>query len=423
MRPKDRPSLSPTQVRAQAYAEERAGRIWRAIALLKEAVERGPDDWTNVRILADLLTRAGQRKAANEHYRRLAQNCELDQLHAQAIAVWKRILANEPESSGAHLKLGELYALAGLRADARQHYGAALAQYRKGGRAREVAQVEARLARLDEASSGEWPASGPPPLSLEQAAGREEAAVDADFVKESLLQSRLFRRYGLRVQARARLDAILARIPDHLEARRELCDLLAETGQKEEAREEERLLKALSKIAPEPAGEPAAAPPAREEPAARAEEPVSRPPEREARGDAGHQIGRDDYEARYSLGIAYREMGLLDEAVAELQLAAADPGRLAQCASMLAECYVEQEKPALAVKWLEKGLAAPGLPAQQRRGLRYHLAAACEACGEGSRALGIYRELQEEEAGFRDVAEKVRRLSEAMDPPTRPEAG
>ena len=166
---------SATQVRAQAFAEERAGRIWRAIALLQDAVERGPDDWTTLRKLADLLTRAGQPAAANAHYRRLAQNCELDQLHTQAIAVWKRILSNEPESAGAHLKLGELYALAGLRADSRQHYEAALARYRQSARTREVAQIEARLARLDavsSAASGRCPPRPPSPCSRPRAATR-----------------------------------------------------------------------------------------------------------------------------------------------------------------------------------------------------------------------------------------------------------
>ncbi len=400
MKPRSGTVLSATQLRAQAYAEERAGRIWRAIALLQEAVERGPDDWTNVRKLADLLTRAGQRMVANEHYRRLAQNCELDRLHPQAIAVWKRILSNEPQSASAHLKLGELYALVGLRADSRKHYEAALARYRQSARAREVAQLEARLARLDEVSSSESAASAVPPLSPEQAAGREETpeVADAEFVKESLLQARLFRRYGLPVQARARLDALLARFPDHPEARRALGDLLREAGPPEEAREQEPTL--------EPPRVPSA-PEARAAPA----EPVPAAPEREARGDVGHQISRDDYEARYNLGVAYREMGLLDEAIAELQLAAGDQARLVECASMLAECFVEQERPARAVKWLEKGLAAPGLPAPKRRALQYDLAAAYEACGETSRALAIYSELQAEDAGFRDVEDKVRRLS------------
>jgi tetratricopeptide (TPR) repeat protein len=405
--------ISATQVRAQAYAEERAGRTWRAIALLQEAVERGPDDWTNVRKLADLLTRAGEPTAANEHYRRLAQNCELDQLNTQAIAVWKRILSNEPQSASARLKLGELYALVGLRADSRKHYEAALARYRQEKRAREVAQIEARLARLDEVSSPEGAVSAAPPLSPEQAAGREETpeVVDAEFVKESLLQARLFRRYGLWVQSRARLDALLARFPDHPEARRELRELLREAGPPEEAREQGASV------------ELPRAPTAKEGKAAPPEEPVPAASERGRQDEAGYQMGRDDYEARYSLGVAYREMGLLDEAIAELSLAAADESRLADCASQLAACFVEQDMPRRAVTWLEKGLGAPGLAASRRRGLEYDLAAAYEACGEASRALELYSALQTEDAGFRDVEDKVRRLSKATDPPAPGHAG
>ncbi|HXK09473.1 MAG TPA: tetratricopeptide repeat protein [Vicinamibacteria bacterium] len=445
MKPGDRTALSAAQIRAQAYAEEREGRIWRAIALLKEAVDRGPDDWTSVRKLADLLTRAGQPKAANEQYRRLAQNCELDQLHMQAIAVWKRILSNEPRSASAHLKIGELYALAGLRADARKHYASALAWYRDSGRDHEANQVAARLAGLGEASGPEGTSSAVPPLTPEQAAGQDEEPLvdESEFVADHLMQARLFRRYGLRVQARARLETLLARLPDHLEARRELRDLLHESGRQEEAREQDRLLPRPEEKGPEPAlapeprpspeppppvagpmagpaedriAEAIAAPPPPEEPRPA---PTEGPPraDGEAPDEAVRQMGRDDYETRYNLGIAYREMGLLDEAIAELQLAAASPARLVDCASMLAECFAEQARPAYAVKWLEKGLAAPGLTAPRRRALRYQLAACHEASSETSRAIEIYEELQLEEAGYRDVADRIRRLTQPNDAP------
>jgi tetratricopeptide (TPR) repeat protein len=441
MKPQGGADLSAAQVRARAYAEERAGRTWQAIGILQESVERGPDDWTNIRMLADLLSRTGQRAAANEHYRRLAQNCELDGLHAQAIAVWKRILANEPDSAGVQLKLGELYALTGLRADARRHYEAALAAFRRAGRAREVAQVEARLAVLEEPDRSGAPPSAPPPLSLEQAAGQEEAA-SPELATESLAQARLFRRYGLGVQARARLDAVLARFPDHLEARRELHALLLETGRAEDACEQERLLAGLEArgagpaapptslappvspvppvaVAPAPPEAPPApeVPPAPEAPPARgATLPGEPPAESRPPVDAGRQIGRDDYESRYDLGVAYREMGLLDEAIAELQLAAADSERLAACASLLAECYADLGQAARSLKWLEKGLAVPGLPAERRRDLRYRLATAFEASGAAPRALSLYRELEAEDPGFRDVAEKARTLAKRVDP-------
>lgn len=399
---------SVRQVRAQARAEERAGRIDRAIAVLQEAAERGPDDWTNLRMLADLLTRTGQHRAANEHYRRLAQNYELDGLDTQAIAAWKRILSNEPGLATVHLKLGELYARAGLRADSRRHYEAALERYREDAHAREVAQIEARLALLDAG-----PAAGPvapavPPLSPEQAAGREEReAADAEFVKESLAEARLFRRYGLELQARARLDALLSRFPDHAEARRELADLQHEAGPTGDQRLEAGP-PATPPAAPDTPPPPSATPPPAPEAAPAAPEPP-------AGDDVGHPVDSDDYATRFDLGVACLQMGLLDEAIAELRLAAADPARLVECASLLAECFVEQGQPERAVRWLEKGLAAPGLRAPRRRGLQYELGAAYEACGEPSHALAVYARLQSEDAGFRDVQERVRRLSKSAD--------
>ena len=54
---------------------------------------------------------------------------------------------------------------------------------------------------------------------------------------------------------------------------------------------------------------------------------------REFQKGVDKQLGKEDYETRYNLGIAYKEMGLVDEAVAEFQLAAKDENRLLECAS------------------------------------------------------------------------------------------
>ena len=123
------------------------------------------------------------------------------------------------------------------------------------------------------------------------------------------------------------------------------------------------------------------------------------------------QLGKEDYDTRYNLGIAYKEMGLIDEAIAEFQLAAKDDGRILECSSMLGICFLEKGMPKLAVKWFEKGLQAPGRSDEEYQGLRYDLAAALEAAGETDRALGVYTELYGQDANFRDVANKVRELS------------
>jgi pilus assembly protein FimV len=132
---------------------------------------------------------------------------------------------------------------------------------------------------------------------------------------------------------------------------------------------------------------------------------------REFRKGVDKQLGNEDYETRYNLGIAYKEMGLVDEAVAEFQLAAKDDARLLECASMLGICFIEKGMPKLAVKWFEKGLQAQGRTEQEYMGLRYDLADALEISGERERALEIFTELYGQDASFRDVAEKVRQLN------------
>jgi pilus assembly protein FimV len=126
------------------------------------------------------------------------------------------------------------------------------------------------------------------------------------------------------------------------------------------------------------------------------------------------QLGKEDYDTRYNLGIAYKEMGLLDEAIAEFQLAAKDEARLLECSSMLGICFMEKGMPKLAVKWFEKGLQAPGRSDEEYAGLRYDLAMAYEADGETKKALSLFTDLYGQDANFRDVAAKVRELRGAV---------
>jgi tetratricopeptide (TPR) repeat protein len=126
------------------------------------------------------------------------------------------------------------------------------------------------------------------------------------------------------------------------------------------------------------------------------------------------QLGKEDYDTRYNLGIAYKEMGLIDEAIAEFQLAAKDVGRLLECTSMLGICFLEKGMPKLAVKWFEKGLKAPGRTDEEYQGLRYDLALAHEASGDRDQALNLYSEIYGQNANFRDVAAKVQELRAAL---------
>jgi tetratricopeptide (TPR) repeat protein len=126
------------------------------------------------------------------------------------------------------------------------------------------------------------------------------------------------------------------------------------------------------------------------------------------------QLGKEDYDTRYNLGIAYKEMGLVDEAISEFQLAAKDDSRMLECASMLGLCFMEKGMPKLAVKWFEKGLATPGRLEEEYHGLRYDLALAHESAGETDAALRVFMELYSLDASFRDVATRVRDLRASL---------
>lgn len=124
----------------------------------------------------------------------------------------------------------------------------------------------------------------------------------------------------------------------------------------------------------------------------------------------GEQLSQDDTESHYSLGIAYKEMGLFDDAIAELQSAARDPRRRADCITLQGICSREKGDSARAEEFFRAGLELVELSALERLCLTYELALLHESTGQGERALGGYREVFALNPAFRDTAQKIARL-------------
>lgn len=122
------------------------------------------------------------------------------------------------------------------------------------------------------------------------------------------------------------------------------------------------------------------------------------------------QIDTQDYETRYNLGIAYKEMGLVDDAIAEFQIASKDPKKFLECCSLLGLCFIEKGLPKLAIKWYEKGLSTSGYSEEEYQSLKYELANTYELLGELNKAYDIYLEVYAINANYRDVAQKIKEL-------------
>jgi tetratricopeptide (TPR) repeat protein len=120
------------------------------------------------------------------------------------------------------------------------------------------------------------------------------------------------------------------------------------------------------------------------------------------------QVSKEDYDTHYNLGIAYKEMGLLDEAVDEFRRAAGDKARRVNCLSNIGLCYVQKGLTEQAIVEFRKGLADPACLDEDRVGLSYELGLVYEQQGETSKALEAFRIAARIDPGFRDVQDKLR---------------
>jgi len=139
-------------------------------------------------------------------------------------------------------------------------------------------------------------------------------------------------------------------------------------------------------------------------------------------GELKHDLESDvasadeDPETHYNLGIAFREMGLLDEAIGELQKACQffDRGhafpQIMQTYTWLANCFLEKGVPEAAVRWYDKALTVPGIDGETRVALHYELAAAYERAGDKTSALKHFMDVYGNNIDYRDVAERIKAL-------------
>jgi tetratricopeptide (TPR) repeat protein len=126
--------------------------------------------------------------------------------------------------------------------------------------------------------------------------------------------------------------------------------------------------------------------------------------------------GDDDPETHYNLGVAFREMGLLDEAIAELQKVcnAIEHGKPfaqpVQTYTWLAQCFLDKGVPDAAIRWYEKALSIPGLDDEARVAINYELGSACETAMDKPAALRHFTSVYGSNIDYRDVAERIQAL-------------
>jgi tetratricopeptide (TPR) repeat protein len=126
--------------------------------------------------------------------------------------------------------------------------------------------------------------------------------------------------------------------------------------------------------------------------------------------DVDEQIAADDMESHYNLGIAYREMGLFEDAIGEFDKALKEPSRYVDCQTLKGLCYIDQGEYDQAEAMFREALASAYLEESQKLNLGYELGQLYQQAQRPEEALESYQQVFAQDSRYRDVAERIAQL-------------
>ena len=120
-----------------------------------------------------------------------------------------------------------------------------------------------------------------------------------------------------------------------------------------------------------------------------------------------------DYETHYHMAIAYKEMGLMEDAIREFQDAinlvpvSDDTRRFFQCANLLGHCFMEKAMPNLALMWYRRGLEVAALNDEEKHALYYEIGNAFESGGDKEKAVEYFEKIYANSVDYRDIRKRL----------------
>ncbi|MEO8900703.1 MAG: tetratricopeptide repeat protein [Polyangiaceae bacterium] len=129
------------------------------------------------------------------------------------------------------------------------------------------------------------------------------------------------------------------------------------------------------------------------------------------------QVSENDSATHYDLGVAYKEMGLIADAIHEFELAARDPQRECNCFAMTGLVYLEQGQLDRAVEAYVRALGAADKTVEQEMNLYYDLGTVYEMKHKSQDALYYFQKIARCDPGYRDIAERLAALQPEKEAP------
>jgi tetratricopeptide (TPR) repeat protein len=247
-----------------------------------------------------------------------------------------------------------------------------------------------------------------------------DAPEEEEPAAEEVDEATFFVEQGLDEEAREILETVLIAYPGHARATRLLAQLDARaaapaTGEPAGEGGDSRAFDLARQLAEELGGEEdAAAPPAGDDYQVSVEEVFA-----EFKKGLEKVVKPEDVDTHYDLGVAYKEMGLTDDAVSEFTIArkgCMGKRKEVDCLSMIGLLQLLRNDPHAAVDAFQQALATEHGGGDVEKSLRYELAMAWDAADQQGRALGQFLKVQQLDHAFRDVGAHVARLSSLVAP-------
>jgi len=110
----------------------------------------------------------------------------------------------------------------------------------------------------------------------------------------------------------------------------------------------------------------------------------------EFRREVFESIGEGDYRSHYDLGVAYKGMGLYQEAIEEFEIASKDEGLKLKALEMIGACFLDYDKIDDAIRVLNEGLATEGHEDQDYFGIYFLMGNCYERKNDLKSALKSY---------------------------------
>jgi hypothetical protein len=125
-------------------------------------------------------------------------------------------------------------------------------------------------------------------------------------------------------------------------------------------------------------------------------------------------IDAEDFQAHYDLGVAFKEMGLLDEAIAEFQKALRSPEVRLKTTEALGNAFFEKRQYAIAEAILKRAVESLGATDDEQIGVIYWLGRSQEAQGKTGPAITTFERVLAVDIGFMDTGARMSRLSQGQ---------